>query len=202
MRSVFEAWYGNGFYRHYSDIATQQLPSKVDVPEWQGGPLCIYGHFDKSGGSGVEKYYPDANQFITMLRDPFETAVSTYFTYKKLAQYVIKSRGLDVSKVRANNFEVFLLENKPNILNQFPRAMNTNNFRDICEEYFIEIGITEKMHESMQRIANKLEFKYSDETLLVNETRRDELVPCDLKEKFMELNKLEYEVYNYCLSKF
>jgi hypothetical protein len=119
-----------------------------------------------------------------------------------MASYMTKNRGLDQSSTPKANLATFLEETKPNMLNHFPREINLDNYKDICEQYFIEIGITEKLNESLQRIAKKLGFEYLDNVPLTNKTKRDEIVPYAFREKFIELNQLEYEVYNYCLKKF
>jgi len=47
-------------------------------------PLLVYGHFNRDHGFGVEQYYPEVNQFMTMLRDPFEAAISMYYFHRKV----------------------------------------------------------------------------------------------------------------------
>ena len=64
---------------HYFDEAKNRMPAKH---KRQAG-TCIHGHFNKARGFGVQDYYPQARQFITILRDPFEVLVSRYY-YEKL----------------------------------------------------------------------------------------------------------------------
>lgn len=43
------------------------------------GPVCVYGHFNSARGVGVEEYYPQAKQFITIVREPFDRFLSQWF---------------------------------------------------------------------------------------------------------------------------
>jgi len=43
---------------------------------------CVHGHFNLGKGFGLIEYYPDADQVITVLRDPLEAALSHYFDWK------------------------------------------------------------------------------------------------------------------------
>ena len=88
------------------------------------------------------------------------------------------------------------------MLNHFPREVTFDNYKDIIEEYFIEIGITERLDESMRRIGRKLGFEYTNKVEIRNSTSRDQEVPMGFLEQFMERNQLEFEVYQYCLLKF
>ena len=204
VRTIFHGWYGDNFHRHYTNTISGELPPKIDLSKMHSiaHPLCLFGHFNKLGGFGVEDYYPEVGQFVTILRDPFEQLISNYFFFKKVAAKMMKNRGVDASTVTKTGLDNFLQETKPNMLNQFPREINFNNYKDICEQFFIEIGITERLDISMRRIAEKLGFEYSGDLPKLNITRRDETIPHNLKGKFMELNQLEYEVYNYCLKKY
>lgn len=46
--------------------------------------VCIHGHFRRSQKSFYDDYYPDADQFITLLRDPLEMTISQYYYAKRL----------------------------------------------------------------------------------------------------------------------
>jgi hypothetical protein len=55
----------------------------------------------------------------------------------------------------------------------------------------------------MKRIARKLNCKYDPSSLqLLNFTERDQRVPYELQEEFIEKKPLVYAVYHYVLSKY
>ncbi len=197
-QAIFKDWYRNNFHRHYYDEINAKMPKKIDIFELHSidNPLCLHGHFNKLRNFGIEDYYPEADQFITILRDPFELLISHYFYTRKVG-----GSWSDKSRVPENDIDSYLKNHKPNMLNHFPRDVNLNNYKEICEKYFIEIGITEKLNESLNRIANKIGFVYSNNVSELNKTERSEQIPLEFKEKFIELNQLEYEVYNYALQK-
>jgi hypothetical protein len=92
---------------------------------------------------------------------------------------------------------------EPNMLNHFPREISVDNFKDIIEEYFVEIGITEKLVASLSRIADKLGVSFDEQQLQeLNKTERNQVLPESFKEHFVELNPLEYAVYDYVFSRF
>ena len=160
-------------------------------------PLCLQGHFNRLRGFGIEEYYPTATQFVTILRDPFELMVSHYFYVRKVG-----GEWSDQSQVPKTDLQTYLKENKPNMLNHFPREITLDNYKDMIEEYFIYVGITEKLDESMRRIGHKLGFEHSKKVDVLNTTQRTQVVPIEFQDQFREINRLEYEVYQYCLSKF
>ena len=76
LRLMMEQWFCRENMRlHYQDHRTLAPPPKYSLE----GPICVHGHFDATRGYGVDQYYPEAKQFITFLRDPFDRAVSLYF---------------------------------------------------------------------------------------------------------------------------
>lgn len=74
FRRDLEGWFGaeNMFY-HYRDDQGQ-APARTTL---RSG-LCVHGHFNRLRGIGARQYYPDAGQFIVMLREPFDRFVSTW----------------------------------------------------------------------------------------------------------------------------
>ena len=85
----------------------------------------------------------------------------------------------------------------------FPQNITIANYKNIIETYFIEIGVSEHMEESIQRISRKLNKKYDPLSVRrLNVSKRDSRIPYELKEEFIEKHPLEYAVYNYAMSKY
>ena len=75
LRQALQGWFpADRLKLHYPDQATLQPPHRCDFT----GPICVHGHFDAAAGLDVGSYYPEAGQFITFFRDPFERAISFY----------------------------------------------------------------------------------------------------------------------------
>lgn len=201
-RVIFQKWFAEGFFRHYFDENTGEMPRRYDFQKMSTNcfltPTLIYGHFNGKRGFGVQDYYPEANQFITIMRDPFEQKISSYFFIKK-----VSGNWVDQSRTPTEGIENFLLNTNFNMLNHFPRKVTKENYKEIIEKYFIEIGVTEHLDLSMTRIAQKLGFQYDQSMLQVhNSTLRDEEVPIYLRDVLEERNELEFTVYKYVLQKF
>jgi len=199
-REIFKLWFKSNFHNHYYNENEGLMPPKLDLHKLHSyeNPLVLHGHFNNSRGFGIEDYYPDVEQFITILRDPYEQMTSHYFYVQKFGD-----NWKDQSRVPASDLHAYLMSRKPNMLNHFPREMRMDNFKDIIEEYFIEIGITEKLVISLARIAGKLGFAFDEHQLQeLNKTERDQAMAESFKELFIELNPLEFAVYDYVLSKY
>ena len=174
------------------------MPVKHDLTALAdpGRPLAIYGHFNRLRRFGVEHYYPEVTQFVTILRDPFELAVSNYFFIRKNG-----ASWKDQARVPGADLRQFLRETPANILNHFPRTVTKDNYRDLIEEFFVEIGVMELLEMSLARIAAKLSKPFAPGlTPHLNATPRPPY-PADLKDEYAERNPLEFEVYHYVLSR-
>ncbi len=196
-RKFFQAWYGDGFLRHYFNQKKEQMPKKYDLFELHSinNPIVLHGHFNKVRGFGVEDYYPEVKQFITILRDPFELEISKYF--------FIRKHGIDWNGMPVDDIKEHLIGAKSHMLDYFPREVTFNNYKEIIAKYFIEIGVTKHLRNSMKWIAYKIGMQYEDELFgYHNTTERDQEVPNYLKDIFIENNQLEFDVYNYVFEKF
>ena len=80
MDAIVRGWFGERYHRHYFDEKTGALPEHPDT----GPGSVVFGHFNRARGFGVEHHYPEVQQFVTVLRDPFEMAVSGYFYTRKM----------------------------------------------------------------------------------------------------------------------
>ena len=91
--AILKSWFGKGYLGHYhdekQDIAPirHNLKSRLFFREYKPG-ICIHGHFNHDRGNGTQDYYPEVDQFITILRDPFDLHLSNYFYVKSEAKYM------------------------------------------------------------------------------------------------------------------
>jgi len=199
VREIVRAWFPNNFKLHYYDHINATMPRKLNLLWLRRikGPLVIYGHFNRERGFGVEDYYPGVRQFMTILRDPFEAAVSGYFFSRKVGfNHAIPPKSL------VRTLEDDLMTEGSLMLNYFPREVTQDNYKDIIEEYFIAIGVTESLSLSLKIMAAALEKGFDESSLRVeNATHRDQDVPSGLRDRFCEANRLEFEVYDYVRSR-
>ncbi len=74
FKEVLQKWFIGGFYSHYFNEKSNKMPQKYVL----SAGICVHGHFNKARGFGIKDYYPEVDQFITFLRDPFEITTSDY----------------------------------------------------------------------------------------------------------------------------
>ena len=202
IKEIYKKWFNNGLLSHYYNERDGRMPQKHDLKalHTRNIDVCLYGHFNRKRNFGIEHYYPEVNQFITILRDPFEKAVSSYLFLRKNSR-----NWKDQSRIPKVELHDFLLRKTDGagMFNHFPRGVTLDNFKEVIETQFIEIGVLEHLDESMKRIASKLNYKYDPSSLqLLNATKREQRIPYELREEFIEKKPLDYAVYNYVLSKY
>jgi hypothetical protein len=199
-RQIFAKWFGEGLLLHCYDEANGRPPPQLDLHALHSTerPVVLHGHFNKQRGFGIEERYPRISQFITILRDPFERALSTYFYLRKFA-----AGWKDQSRMPRSGVRDFLLRTDMSMMDHFPRGITQHNYIDVIETMFIEVGVSEYLHESMRRIGEKLGMNY-DPTMLghLNATERDQSVSVELRNEFIDAHPLRYAIYNYALSKY
>jgi hypothetical protein len=194
FRGLLQRWYGGNFFIHYF----QQHDALPPRHEWKPG-TCIHGHFQRQKGMGVEDYYPQAGQFITVLRDPLEIAISNYFFWKRVARKRQMKRGTILSGGEHDYRDIddfFRKRPHSHILNFLPGPMTRDNFREILESRFVWIGLVENLDESVPALAERLGFR---KTAIerVNASSRDEEVSVEVSEEFLHNNPLEFEIFRY-----
>jgi hypothetical protein len=208
VRRVFKEWfYPSSFFLHYYDEEKGRPPHHVDLRSlarrpgrlWGSvlrrpdRPICIYGHFPRARGFGIEERFPEVRQFVAILLDPFETALSTYHYLRKAGE-----TWQDQSRIPKTELREYLMDTPSRTLDHFPREITAENYKEIIGQYFIDIGITEKLEESLTRIASKLGKRFDPSRLpQLNVTERSDVASGDLREVHRERNPLEYLVYEY-----
>jgi hypothetical protein len=198
-KEVYQRWFGDNLHLHYADMKDGTLPEKLNLQAMHrpGKPLAVYGHFNRLNGFGIEDYYPEVAQFVTILRHPYELHVSAYHF---LRSFVLSQKKMPESEIP--DLETYLTTTSLNMLNHFPRELTPENYKEIIECNFVEIGITEKLDESLHRIARKLGFDYANNVQVTNATKRTAEASDAAMAQFMEKHTLECAVYDYALSKY
>lgn len=200
-RAVFDAWFGPNLYPHYFRPKGDGLPPQRDFSRLvrEGTPSVIYGHFNKHRDFGVEQYYPEASQFMTILRDPLEMHISRFFYAGR-----VEKKGRKIFDAPDNkSLEDFVKTGHLNMLEHFPRQVTMSNYRDIIEEYFLHIGFLDRLDESLNHMAKILN-KPSVDTKIphLNASARTHSVSAEIEQVFREKHELEYSVYTHARNLF
>lgn len=197
FRNILSLWFGDKLMFHYYDERKGEFPVKHNLAPG----CCVHGHFNRKRGFGVDSYYPEADQFITFLRDPFEILISRYFYVKRneLAGMSFRDGNLFTLPEGVNDFlekEIINPNYHPNILDYFPVPINHSNYKNIIDNQFVFIGFADKYQESIKRLSAILGLPVPD-VGIENASERSETVDYNLKDFFIKQHPLEYEVYNY-----
>jgi hypothetical protein len=199
---------GCGLYLHYSHEYLQRPPRAVPLGLHYGvlnrssRPECVHGHFDPDiDGGNLFDFYPKAEQFITFLRDPLEMQLSIFFYMKKMIETgSLYWQGEKVTSMKYDGDIDRWVEERPSYMLHFlPMKFDELNYKDVIEKYFIHIGVTEAMQNSVDILADKLNFR----SLVVpseNVTSRTKKPSPNAVKKFMEKHKLEYLIYHHAQS--
>jgi hypothetical protein len=199
VRAVWEDWFGDRLLRHYPNPREERPPPRHDLEAATaaGRPPVVYGHFNRSRGFGAEHYYPGVSQFATILRDPFEREVSSYY-YLRRAAAGKKAQ----ERVPSGSLAEHLRTTRASYLNFFPREVTADNWRGMLDTLFVEVGVLEHVDESLRRLAAKLGKPAPPPLPRVNATARDDQATGALREEFVAARPLEYAIYRDVLARY
>jgi len=201
---ILKAWFGKKLKFHYVNEKRRKPPKKHKLDKgWINkkpiNGLCIHGHFNRERGFGALDYYPEADQFITMLRDPFDIHISHYRYLKTLKGKAYRDgQTHKIASDEKYDIHEYLKRSGSYFLTQFPIKLTYDNYKEYFEKNFVYIGIVEDMQTSIDMLASKLGFD-SVKVPVRNVSKHHEVIPAGAREEFIANNPLEYEIYNYAL---
>lgn len=194
FRRVLEQFFPGRLFFHYFQ-QHNSLPLKHPLEPG----ICIHGHFNHSKGFGVMDYYPGVHQFITVLRDPLEAAISNYFFWKTKARANQLKNGVITPGGEHDYKDIddfFRQRPKSNMLDFMPWEMTRENYKEILETQFVWIGLVENLQRDIDVLAGLLGLP-PVQVNRVNSFDRDEMLSPGIREAFTAENRLEFEIYHY-----
>ncbi len=159
------------------------------------------GHFNRDRGFGVSDYYPCVNQFATIVRDPFQLAISNYF-FRKRERLSTKGDFRDGERYdltgEFNGVNDYLSRTRSYMLFHFPTTLTEHNYAQVLNDQFVYVGIAEDMDGSLRQMALHFHKKPIDSPIpKENLSIRDEKVDIDLKNDFRVRHPVEYAIYDW-----
>ena len=185
LRSVFK----DRLFLHYPDDP-EGPPERAAAQQ----NACVHGHFyHHQWAIGALDYYPDATQFITMLRDPMEMVLSGYYFRRRLG---------DLGQIDVEKYLEDTLKN-PKIFNYLGLpfdlwSASEQHIQAWLEQRFLWIGLTERFADSLELLAVKLG-KPTPSIPFENTSPREENI-IDLahyREQFRVRFHREFALYDY-----
>jgi hypothetical protein len=190
---------------HYFDERANHMPARphplrrlLSALTQRG--LCIYGHFNRARGFGIEDYYPDAEQFFTVVRDPLAVVCSLYFFAKQQGNRRTRAGQPAPIADRYRSLDEFVAAHltQPYMVNYLPGPLTLDNYGDVFATRFVYVGVAEDLPTSIDRLAVRLGFA-SVPVPHINISQHDETLDPALAEAFKCGRPLEYAIYYYAL---
>jgi hypothetical protein len=202
LGALLEKGYGDNYHSHYFNEKTKEPP--IRLPLVAG--LCIHGHFNTKRGFGIKQFYPEVDQFVTIVRDPFDILVSRYYYVKSLER---KNAAFWAGEKLTfeNDINEFLSKQItkqqyiPNIFDYLPFDGFESGYQQEIEKKFIYIGLFEDFSYSVRQIAQRLGFPFNR---LEHRNKGALKAPIDdrLRKKFIDIHQIEYNFYNLVRSNY
>jgi len=186
VRNVLAEWYPivADYRKGFGEKETlDHIETKLDLNRIRR-PAIVCGHFGHRGARLHERY-PEVFEnpryrLITFMRDPLETAISSYFYSKKL--------GLIVAAPDLDTYLTHYRSNFAGVLN----CPEGDYERGLAAYWYV--GVTERLSESVDLLSLMLNKPYI-EPLDLNSTLRSEAPSDDAVRLFRENNGLDYQIY-------
>lgn len=199
IRRVLNQWFDSRFKIHYFQ-QFNAMPPKHDLKPG----LCIHGHFNRDKQMGADHYYPEIRQFITVVRDPLEMAISNYFFWKRKERARKLSLGLlkEGDSHDYRDIDDFFVKRPQSQLPLFmPMEITQENYRDIIDNYFVWIGFTDELQSCVDMFAQRLGFP-KVEVAHINDSQRDEELSPAIRDRFLDRNRFAFEIIDYIRRKY
>ncbi len=202
MKRVLAQWFGDSYHKvnqqQNSRFGMKKLPTQNEQGDWLPDVRCIHAHFHHGHGFGLPYFYPEIDQYISIMRDPFDLMVSMYFFIKgrsKQGQFWHQGRPVDITE-KFPTIESYLKTYPYWIFSHLPQNLTLANYREKLAAQFVYIGIFEDLQTSVDRLAMKL--GYPTMTLPVSNTSKyDETIPEEMRHQFYFDYPLLKKVYDF-----
>lgn len=201
---LLREWFGSGYHKLNQDETQDTLLPRIATQDadghWLADVHCIHGHFDNGRGYGLPYYYPEINQYFTILRDPFDIAVSMFFFCKQRSRegkFWYRGRQENILD-KYPDVEYYLREYPYWIYNHLPQDLNGQNLEERMSERFVYVGVQEDMPTTINRLAG-IFGKWDAALPRFNESDYDEPVPGWLRDRFYENYPLLKKIYDFAL---
>ncbi|MFN6111040.1 MAG: hypothetical protein ACK493_11760 [Planctomycetota bacterium] len=205
--TMLRSWFGNAYHKLNQDETKDILLPKIETQgsdgKWLPSVKCLHGHFNHGRGYGLPYYYPEIDQYFTILRDPFELVVSMYFFAKgRSAQGRFWYRGEQVDfRNQFPSVEYYVRSYPYWLFNHLPQDLTLDNYEEYLEQRFVYIGIIEDLQTSVANLGTILGKPYFELPQL-NVSTYDEKIPTYLREQFYDDYPLLKRVYDFALQNY
>ena len=200
-------WFGDSYHKlnqdEKKDIMLPKVETRDESGAWLRGVKCIHGHFNHGRGYGLPYYYPEVDQYFTILRDPFDLVVSMYFFAKGRSakgEFWFRGRRVDFT-LQFPSVDHYVRAYPYWLFNHLPQDLTLDNVEQCLRKRFVYVGIIEDLQLSVTNLA-KILGKPDFELPQLNVSNYDEKVPTYLRERFYYDYPLLKRVYDFALQNY
>jgi hypothetical protein len=204
---LLRLWFGDQYHKlnqdETQDIILPRVETRDEQGDWLPNVKCIHGHFNHGRGYGLPYFYPELDQYFTVLRDPFDVTVSMYFFAKgrsKEGRFWFRGQPVDL-RVQFPNVESYVNTYPYWLFDHLPQDITLANYEEKLREKFVYIGVFEDLQTTIDHLG-KIFDKETAELPLVNVSEYDETVPEHLREKFYHDYPLLKRIYDFALENY
>jgi hypothetical protein len=197
-------WFAKGYHKlnqdETRDIVLPRVPCQDSKGRWLENVKCIHGHFNHGRGYGLPYFYPEIDQYFTILRDPFDLVCSMYFFAKGRSakgQFWFRGHPVDIRE-QFPNVESYVRNYPYWLFNHLPQDITLETYREKLDAKFVYIGIFEDLQTSIDNLAKVLG-KPNTQLPRMNVSKYDENIPEYLRGQFYRDYPLLEKVYAYAL---
>jgi hypothetical protein len=193
LAKALETWFGDRLRLHYRNVA-RPVSATDDAPG-----VCVHGHFQPDEPGRVRDYFPQADQFITVMRDPFQRMISLWRFLNAMQQ------GGEVVPVLADNptFDRWFAwqreraESDPitRVLAQLPDPVAPAMIETVFDHGFVAVGVSERFGDTLRVFAHALGKPLVDEIHTNRNGLSDALDYNSYRPAHEQAFRLEYEAY-------
>jgi hypothetical protein len=169
FRHDLERWFGAENMGYHYHGYHREPPPRFEPRAGR----CVHGHFNRLRGIGVKQYYPQADQFLVLLRDPFDRFVSNW----RYLQFQVRD-GFRVPELDDQpSFAQWLARRRAaaeagedpfSFLAQLPEPVDPADPAGVLREGFVGVGVTERYADSLKVFAAALGRPAPDDVTRIN----------------------------------
>ena len=185
---LLKHWFQNDYHKlnqdETQDILLPRVATRDNDGNWLPHVKVIHGHFNHGRGYGLPYFYPEINQYFTILRDPFDVLVSMYFFAKgrsREGKFWYRGAAVDLREVYPS-VEHYVRSYPYWLFDHLPVDITLANYREKLAEKFVYIGVFEDLQTTVNHLAGMLG-REPAELPHVNVSTYDEPIPEHLREQ-------------------
>ena len=201
---LLKHWFADDYHKlnqdETKDIILPRVATQDSKGDWLPNVKCIHGHFNHGRGYGLPYFYPEIDQYFTILRDPFDLVCSMYFFAKGRSirgEFWFKGEQVDIRDqfptighyVRSHPYWLF---------DHLPQNLTMENYQKRLADTFVYVGVFEDLQTSINNLG-KILGKPKWELPLTNSSTYDEMVPENLRKAFYQDYPLLQRIYQFAL---